>query len=67
MQSYFPFCWPKHITCSLSCMTCVSKSLSDFDTELLGGVFFAEDGRDDVDPGFDAGLDLAAPEKNMLK
>lgn len=47
-------------------MTCVSKSLSDLDAELLGGVLFADEGREGVDPGFEAGLDLAAPE-NMHK
>lgn len=46
-------------------MTCVSKSLSDLDAEPLGGVLFADEGRDGVDPGFEAGLDLAAPETSI--
>lgn len=50
------------ITCSLRCTTCVSKSLSLFPEE-LGAAFFADDGRDDVEPGFAIGLDLAAPGK----
>lgn len=44
-------------------MTWVSKSLSDLDAELLGAAFFAEDGREGVDPGLEAGLDLAAPKR----
>lgn len=47
-------------------MTCVSKSLSDLDAELLGGVFFADDGRDGVEPGFEAGLHFAAPKKEYF-
>lgn len=48
-------------------MTCVSKSLSDLDTELLGVAFFADDGREGVDPGLEAGLDFAAPEGTKIK
>lgn len=42
-------------------MTCVSKSLSDLDAEPLDEALLAEEGREGVDPGLDAGLDLAAP------
>lgn len=55
------------VTCSLSCMTCVSKSLSDLDAELLDEALLADEGREGVDPGLDAGLDLAAPESNQNK
>lgn len=49
------------VTCSLSCMTCVSKSLSDLDAEPLDEALLADEGREGVDPGLAAGLDLAAP------
>lgn len=42
-------------------MTCVSKSLSDLDAEPLDEALLADEGREGVDPGLDAGLDLAAP------
>lgn len=46
-------------------MTCVSKSLSDLDAELLDEALLADEGREGVDPGLDAGLDLAAPASNQ--
>ena len=48
-------------------MTCVSKSLSDLDAEPLDEALLADEGREGVDPGLDAGLDLAAPESNQNK
>lgn len=42
-------------------MTCVSKSLSDLDAEPLDEALLADEGREGVDPGLAAGLDLAAP------
>jgi hypothetical protein len=48
-------------------MTCVSKSLSDLDAEPLDEALLAEEGREGVDPGLEAGLDLAAPGSNKNK
>lgn len=48
-------------------MTCVSKSLSDLDAELLDEALLADEGREGVDPGLDTGLDFAAPESNQNK
>lgn len=48
-------------------MTCVSKSLSDLAAELPDEALLADEGREGVDPGLAAGLDLAAPESRQDK
>lgn len=42
-------------------MTYVPKSLFYLESELLDEGLLADEGRESVDPGLDAGLDLAAP------
>lgn len=48
-------------------MTCVSKSLSDLDAETPDEALLAEEGREGMDPGLDAGADFAAPASNQNK
>lgn len=53
--------------CLLSRMICVSKSLSYLSVKLMDEVLLTYEGQEGVDPGLDAGLDLAAPESSQNK